>query len=194
MRKPISYVALSTLLALLPLSASAHPLLGAGFGLGSGFSHPFNGLDHMLAMIAVGLWAVQTGGRALWMVPLAFVSVMLLGGLVAYSGVQIPFVEQGIGVSVIFLGLLILSATRLTPAVSAAIVGFFALFHGYAHGAELPHMGVALTYTAGFAVATAALHGTGLAAGHWLMQGRGRHLIRYMGAAIALGGVSLFAM
>jgi len=194
MRKSISYVAVSALLALLPLSASAHPLLGAGFGLGAGLSHPFSGFDHMLAMVAVGLWAVQTGGRALWMVPLAFVSVMLLGGVVAYSGVQIPFVEQGIGVSVIFLGLLILSATTLTPAVSAAIVGFFALFHGYAHGAELPHLSVALSYSAGFAVATAALHGLGLAAGHWMLQGRGRNLIRYMGAAIALGGVSLFAM
>ena len=193
MKRSIVWLAVSALLALLPMTASAHMVLGTGFGLGAGMGHPFSGLDHMLAMVAVGIWAIQMGGRAIWMVPLAFVSVMLLGGVIAYSGIPLPFVEQGIGVSVIFLGLLILAAVSLPPAMSAAIVGFFALFHGYAHGAELPHLGAAFSYSLGFVLATAALHGAGLVAGHWLMQGRGQNLLRYTGGLIALGGVALFA-
>lgn len=194
MKKSLSWFSVCALFFLVPVSASAHTLLGGGFGLQAGISHPFSGLDHMLAMVAVGIWAVQTGGRSVWMVPLSFVTVMLLGGLMAYMGVHLPFVEQGIGISVIFLGLLILSAVTLTPALGSALVGVFALFHGYAHGAELPHLSVAMSYTAGFVFATALLHGAGLVAGHWLKQGRAQVALRYLGGAIALGGAYLFAV
>lgn len=193
MKKSLSWFSVCALFLLLPVTASAHTLLGSAFGLQAGISHPFSGLDHMLAMVAVGIWAIQAGGRSVWMVPLSFVSVMLLGGLLAYVGIQLPFVEQGIGISVIFLGLLILSAVTLSPALGSALVGVFALFHGYAHGAELPHLSVAFSYMAGFVFSTALLHGAGLAAGHWLKQGRARIALRYLGGAIALSGVYLFA-
>lgn len=155
----------------------------------AGVSHPFFGADHILAMVAVGLWAAQIGGRALWAVPAAFVSMMAAGFLLALSGVDLPFVEPAILASVIGLGLLVGLAVRLPVAASAAIVAVFALFHGHAHGGELGEAG-ALAFGAGFVVATAVLHALGIGLG--LAIGRfGPRIAQALGIATALAGLSL---
>lgn len=155
----------------------------------AGVSHPFFGADHILAMVAVGLWAAQIGGRALWAVPAAFVSMMAAGFLLALSGIELPFVEPAILASVVGLGLLTGLAVRLPVAASAAVVGVFALFHGHAHGGELGSAG-ALAFGAGFVVATAILHMAGIGLG--LVIGRfGPKLGMALGLATAAAGVSL---
>ncbi|CUB04103.1 HupE/UreJ family protein [Marinomonas fungiae] len=157
----------------------------------SGFLHPMGGLDHLLAMIAVGLWAASMGGRALWTVPMAFVAMMLLGGGAAMAGLEVPFVEQGILLSVMVLGVLVLGAKRLPVAACAAIAGGFAVFHGVAHGMEMPANGTAAQYALGFAVATTALHLVGLGFGQ-LMARIGTPLVtRLSGSAIAVLGLLL---
>ncbi len=130
----------------------------------AGFTHPLAGLDHLLAMVAVGLWAAQAGGRARLLVPAAFVTTMAAGFALAVSGVGLPFVEPAILASVVALGLLVAMAVRLDLALSAAVVGVFALFHGHAHGAELGAAGAA-AFGLGFAVATALLHAAGIGLG-----------------------------
>src|SRR5262245_40106811 len=120
-----------------PRSASAHTGIGPGHDLLHGLQHPLTGLDHILAMFAVGLWAVQRGGRAVWLVPLTFVLVMTIGGAIGISGVSLPFVEPGIVLSVVILGVFVAAAVRLPLPVSASIVGLFAIVHGYAHGTEI---------------------------------------------------------
>lgn len=135
----------------------------------AGMSHPFLGIDHVLAMIAVGIWAFQIGGRALAGVPLAFVGCMAVGFVLALSGVALPFVEPAILASVVALGLLVAAAVRLPAGACAAVVGAFALFHGHAHGAEIGAAS-ALTYGAGFVAATALLHVVGLGAGLGLQK------------------------
>lgn len=155
----------------------------------AGLFHPLSGADHILAMVAVGLWASQIGGRALLAVPAAFVGTMALGFLLAVSGIDIPFVEPAILASVIGLGLLVATAARLPVAASAAVVGLFALFHGHAHGGELGAAG-ALQFGLGFLVATAALHAAGVGLG--IALGRmGPLVTRLLGAATALGGAAL---
>ena len=155
----------------------------------AGLSHPLSGADHILAMVAVGLWASQIGGRALLAVPAAFVGTMALGFLLAVSGIDIPFVEPAILASVIGLGLLVATAARLPVAGSVAVVGLFALFHGHAHGGELGAAG-ALQFGLGFLVATAALHAAGVGLG--IALGRmGPLVTRLLGAATALGGAIL---
>ena len=178
-------------LVLLPLSALAHTGVGHTSGIGAGFGHPLGGLDHLLAMLAVGLWAAQMGGRALWLVPSAFVGVMLVGGGLAVSGIQLPFVEQGIIASVLVLGLLIAVAFKLPPLTSALVVGSFALFHGFAHGAEMPLAAGAASYTFGFALGTALIHVTGAAGGLLLHRLKVANLVRLAGGAIALSGLYL---
>src|SRR6266404_6118289 len=118
--------------------AHAHWVPGDVHGFGSGFAHPLHGLDHVLAMIAVGLWAAQLGGRARWLVPASFVGVMALGGTLAMAGLRVPFLEAGILLSVLVLGILIAVAARFPLAGSMAIVGIFAFFHGHSHGMEMP--------------------------------------------------------
>lgn len=157
----------------------------------AGFSHPLFGMDHILVMIAVGLWAAQIGGRAFWAVPAAFVTMMAIGFGLAVAGVSLPFVEPVILASVVALGLLVAMAVRLDPAISAAIVAVFALFHGHAHGGELGAAG-ALPFAVGFVIATALLHVAGIALG--LGIGRiagGAALTRALGGATALAGVAL---
>ncbi|MCV3738087.1 HupE/UreJ family protein [Rhizobium sp. TRM96647] len=157
----------------------------------AGFSHPLFGMDHILVMIAVGLWAAQIGGRAFWAVPAAFVTMMAIGFGLAVAGVSLPFVEPVILASVVALGLLVAMAVRLDPAISAAIVAVFALFHGHAHGGELGAAG-ALPFAAGFVIATALLHVAGIAIG--LGIGRiagGATLTRILGGSTALAGVAL---
>ena len=171
--------------------ALAHTGIEHAVSFASGFAHPWTGLDHMLAMVAVGLWAGLNGGRALWAWPAAFVGVMLAGGALGIAGVPLPLVEPGILASVIVLGLLVLAAARLPVALGAALVAVFALLHGHAHGAELPSGAAAATYAAGFALATALLHALGLGIAHLCRSDRRQLIVRGAGAAVAVAGVAL---
>ncbi|HSX76669.1 MAG TPA: HupE/UreJ family protein [Shinella sp.] len=157
----------------------------------AGFSHPLFGLDHILVMVAVGLWAAQIGGKALWGVPAAFVTTMAVGFGLALSGVDLPFVEPAILASVVALGLLVAMAVKLDMVASAAIVAVFALFHGHAHGGELGSAG-ALQFGIGFVAATALLHiaGIGLGLGIARLSG-GAIAARIIGAVTALAGLVL---
>lgn len=175
----------------LPGMALAHTGVDHATGFKNGILHPISGIDHLLAMIAVGLWAAQLGGRGYWAVPATFVTVMVVGGGLGFAGVPVPLTEEGILVSILVLGLLIAGAFQLPTLLSMAIVGLFALFHGYAHGAEMPaSMGTA-SYTAGFALATALLHVLGIGLGMLIQRTRLLTLNRWVGGAIAFTGVYL---
>jgi len=156
-----------------------------------GLLHPFTGLDHVLAMVAVGLWASQLGGRALWLLPLTFPAVMAVGAALGLSGVALPWVEIGIAGSVMVLGAVVALALRPSLAISIPLIAAFALLHGYSHGIELPAGASALSYGAGFIVATLVLHAVGIATG--LIAGRlpVRFAARTAGGAIAVLGVTL---
>jgi urease accessory protein len=168
-----------------PALAWAHPGHGDG-GFWPGLLHPFSGADHLLAMVAVGLWAARMGGRARWAVPLAFVLAMLAGAAAGFAGVQVPAVESMVAASVLVLGLLVATGVRPGAVVGAAVCALFAVFHGLAHAAELPVGATALAYGAGFALATALLHASGVFTGLW-MQKRWR-AAPWVGAPIALAG------
>ncbi|RRY10112.1 HupE/UreJ family protein [Brucella anthropi] len=187
---------IAVLLSLMAGPAFAHLNPAEHGSFAAGFTHPLSGADHILAMVAVGLWASMLGGRALVVVPLSFVGVMLLGFVAALGGVSLPYVEPVILASVIVLGLLVAMAFRASTLTAALIVGFFAFFHGYAHGGEIGSAAF-LSYGAGFALATALLHaagiGVGLAAGR-LLQGRtGQIVMRIAGGFAALSGLYLMA-
>jgi urease accessory protein len=177
-------------LSLLPVVAQAHPGHGVT-GFNAGLEHPISGLDHILAMVAVGLWAVQLGGRAIWMVPLSFVGAMIAGGALGMAHVPLPFVEHGILASVLILGLLIALAARLPLGASMAVVGVFALFHGHAHGADMPGTSAVLGYGFGFALATTLLHGAGMSVGFLARKAAQTQWVRLAGVAIALAGMFL---
>jgi urease accessory protein len=151
----------------------------------AGFVHPFTGLDHLLAMIAVGLWAAQLGGRWTWAVPLAFVGSMALGGALGFGGVELPFVEPMIAASVLVLGLLVAMRVQLRWS-GLALVGVFALFHGSAHAVEMPGDAARIVYVAGFALATALLHAAGVELGSLPRA-------RWAGVPVALAGIWLLA-
>ena len=178
----------------IPSFAYAHVVAGETSGLLHGVTHPFIGLDHLCAMLAVGLWAAQMGGRAAWLVPLTFVSVMALGGVLGMNAVPLTFAEQGIVMSLLVLGVLLAAAIRLPLVASAAVVGVFAVFHGYAHGAEMPQNASGLAYAAGFMLSTALLHASGISVA-WFAGKTGRaQWLRLAGVAITLcGGGLLFA-
>lgn len=179
-------------LAALPAIVATPALAHVGHethGLAAGLAHPLAGADHLLAMLAVGLWAAALGGRAVLAVPAAFVGAMLAGFGLALAGVALPAVEPTILASVVVLGLAVAAAVRPSPAVAAALVGGFALFHGHAHGAELGSAG-ALAFGAGFAGSTALLHGAGIGLGTLLAHGR---VVRLLGAGTALAGAALIA-
>jgi urease accessory protein len=183
---------LLTALLFVPTLAHAHTGIGDPNGFAHGFQHPLFGLDHLLAMIAVGLWAAQIGGRALWAVPLTFVAVMAMGGALGISGVPVPFVEQGIATSILLLGLLIALAVRLPLGFSIPLVALFAICHGHAHGAEMPVNASGFAYAAGFAIATAFLHATGIGLGVLIQRTTPVAVLRATGAAIAVAGVTFF--
>ena len=177
----------------LTLAASpsfAHIGVGVTSSFAAGFQHPLFGLDHVTVMIAVGLWAALKGGRALWAWPAAFVGVMLVGGALGMAHVPIPLVEPGILASVVALGLLVAVAADLPIGVGAIIIGAFALLHGHAHGTEVPENAGGLEYIAGFALATAGLHGIGIAMALGLGT-RFRGLVRAAGALCAVIGLGL---
>ena len=185
-------LAITVLLA--PSVALAHPGHGGDSSLLSGFVHPFGGIDHLLAMTAVGLFAAHLGGRALWAVPATFVAVMALGGVFGAVGVSLPFTEAAIALSVLVFGFVIFSG--MTPPVLAAmaLVGIFAAFHGHAHGAEMPVGASGAVYGIGFMAATALVHGFGIALGFAIGrfdEAQGRLAMQTCGAAIALIGAGL---
>lgn len=175
-----------------PTLAMAHTGHGEVSGFVQGFAHPMGGLDHILAMVMVGILAAQLGGRALWLVPASFVVVMALGGGLGFLVPGLPLIELGIALSIVVLGAAVaFNLTAPVPAVMA-LVGFFAVFHGAAHGAEMPETVGGLAYGAGFVVATALLHVVGLACGLLLGLGyaaKGTALVRSLGGAASLAGV-----
>jgi len=179
---------------MLPAMASAHPgLHGHTHGFANGLAHPFSGLDHFLAMTAVGLWAVQRGGKAIWMMPLAFISVMALGGMLGMAGFgQFPMIDQAIAASVLIMGIFIATATRMPAAPGIFIIGLFAMFHGYAHGAEMPATASGLMYGLGFVLATAILHALGISIGVAAQRMNAMKMVRAAGYIIAVCGIGLF--
>lgn len=187
--KKYTFSLVTMVLALTALPASAHTLAGTTGVFGSGLVHPFLGIDHLLAMLAVGLWAVQLGGSAVWKIPLAFVVTMLLGA--GLAGVDLPFVETVIAASVLVLGLAITLQWRLAPLLASLMVALFALFHGHAHGSAMPVTASPLTYFAGFAAATLVLHVLGAASGYLLFQRSQAVLVRAGGMTLAGAGLWL---
>lgn len=177
--------------------SAASPALahtGVGFigesGLAAGFLHPLLGLDHLLAMLGVGIWGAQLGGRAIWLVPASFVAVMVAGAALALSGAALPMVELGIGGSVLIMGGLIALGTRMPLPLAMGLVGLFALFHGHAHGTELPGFAHPAAYGAGFVLATMLLHAAGFGIACALRTQANRLPFRAGGAVMAAVGGS----
>lgn len=176
--------------AALAAPAEAHTFGAAGAGLAEGAAHPISGLDHLMAMVAVGLWGAQTGGRARWAMPLAFVAAMVLGGALGMTGFVLPGVETGIAGSVLILGALIALAARMPLAAGLGLIALMGVFHGHAHGAEMPETASPLLYALGFVAVTAALHAAGVIAGTaalkavWMSRA-----LRLAGAAVAVSGL-----
>lgn len=173
-------------------AAWAHPGHMVGTGFGAGFLHPFTGLDHLLAMTAVGLWAAQRGGRLMFLIPASFVTMMVVGAIAGAAGLTLPLVEPGILGSIVVFGLLIALDARLSAIAGMAIVGAFALFHGYAHAVEMPAQASLASFGSGMVVSTLALHATGIGLG-WLSARFPRIALRTAGAGIALAGVGLLS-
>jgi urease accessory protein len=175
--------------------AFAHVGVGPIDTVSQGFLHPLSGIDHILAMVAVGLYAASLGGSALWLVPAAFVGTMIFGGIIGYEGYPLPLVEEGIGASVIVMGVAIASGVKLPTIAAMALVGLFALFHGHAHGSEGAGLGVSsLPYAAGFIIATASLHMAGITLGFGLdrLGDRPSKILRRTAGVIgALAGVGI---
>ena len=177
-----------------PAAALAHPGHDGAGGLVHGFVHPVTGIDHVLAMIAVGVLAALYGGRALWLVPTSFLVAMAAAGAIGMAGIPVQIVEAGIGLSVVVLGLMIAFQIKPPTLVAMVVVGFFALFHGYAHGSEMPNGAAGLSFAAGFLIATALLLSAGVGLG-LLLQRRtlSRRLIQAGGGAMALVGIAVLA-
>jgi len=172
-----------------PALALAHVEAGRAEGFLAGLHHPVSGLDHVLAMVAVGLWGAQLGASAIWILPVAFPVVMALGGMLGLLGVPLPGVEVGIAVSAIVLGVAVSAAWRPPLLAAAVVVGLFAVFHGHAHGTELPAGASGLTYSLGFVAATGLLHAVGIGIGTIARWPRGRLALRAAGAAVAAAGM-----
>ncbi|MGE0226502.1 MAG: HupE/UreJ family protein [Acetobacteraceae bacterium] len=178
---------------LAPAVAMAHTGSHAG-GLMHGFAHPVSGFDHILAMLMVGAFAWQLGGRALWLVPASFVTLMAVGGALGAAGLAVPFVEIGIALSVVVLGAVVALGVRAPLAAAMAVVGLFALFHGHAHGAEMPAETGAFGYAAGFMIATALLHVAGISIGALtgsVHTGRAAITVRTAGGIASAAGIGL---
>jgi urease accessory protein len=179
----------SALLA--PTTVLAHNPGGVAGGFASGFMHPLTGIDHILAMVAVGIWGAQLGAPAIWALPVAFPLVMSVGGAMGVRGVPLPGVEIGIAASALLLGLMIFSESRPSLLAAALLVGFFAIFHGYAHGKELPHAANPLAYGVGFVLATGLLHVSGITVGLIHRWSLGARVLRFAGGIISLAGLFL---
>ena len=193
MNRPTRIIASAAVMGLaLTAPAFAHTGIGAhSHGFAAGFLHPLMGLDHLLAMVGVGVWAAQLGKRATWLVPAAFVAVMIAGSGLALSGVAMPMVELGIAGSVLVIGALIAFGARMPLALAMGLAGLFALFHGHAHGTELPGFAHPAAYGVGFVIATALLHGAGVGIALAVRQHAAKLPFRVAGAAMALVGGGL---
>ena len=181
---------------LAPGIALAHTGHGATGGFVHGFVHPIFVMDHVLAMVAVGLFAGQIGGRALWLVPAAFVGVMGLGGALGVAGVTIPAVEIGIALSVVVLGAAVAFRLKAPVVLAMLLVGVFAVFHGHAHGTEMPETMAGIAYGAAFMLATALLHGVGIGLGFVAAkaaEAKGALLVRGVGGAMSVFGLVILA-
>ena len=174
---------------LLTTPAQAHIQQGQAIGFVTGLEHPWSGLDHVLAMIAVGIWGAQLGNPALWILPVTFPMVMSLGAMMGLLGIPLPGIEIGIAVSAILLGAMVLGEVRPKLYIAAVMVGFFAIFHGHAHGTELPAGQSGLLYSMGFVIATGVLHGIGILIGTIHRWPAGKMALRGAGAFIAVMGV-----
>jgi urease accessory protein len=185
----LQFIILGLIMLLLAPHAYAHTGIGPHNGWMHGFMHPLAGLDHVLAMLAVGLWATQTGGRAVWVVPLTFVTVMVLGGFLGMMTPALTFIEHGIAISLLVSGVLIVAALRLPLVASAFLVGLFALCHGYAHGDEMPQNISAFSYSAGFTLATVWLHLCGIGIALFIKRLGHIYWLRLTGIVVAgVGG------
>jgi len=173
--------------------ASAHEVSG-NFqgGFASGFAHPFYGWDHVAAMVAVGIWGAFLGRPAIWILPITFPIVMAVGGALAIAGIPLPLIEQGIAASSLVIGLAILAAWRAPLSLAALIVAAFAIFHGHAHGTELPHATDPTAYAVGFVLATELLHIAGILFGLLADRPKGALILRGSGGVIAVLGVGFF--
>ena len=180
--------ALAVSTALYASSAWAHVEQGRAAGFLAGVHHPVSGLDHVLAMVSVGLWGAQLGPPAVWLLPVTFPMVMALGSLLGLMGAPLPGVEAGIALSAILLGLAVLSEWRPPVWAGGAVVGAFAIFHGHAHGTELPEGASGLLYSVGFVVATGTLHALGIAVGVIHRWAWGRATLRAAGALVGAAG------
>jgi urease accessory protein len=193
-RARAAWLRLSSLLLLAwlaaPPSLLAHQRGGEARGFLSGLSHPVSGADHIVAMIAVGLWGAQLGPPAVWLLPVTFPMVMAFGGTLGLLGVKIPGIEIGIALSAIGLGAAVLFEARPKLGIAAVLVGFFAIFHGHAHGTELPPGANGILYSIGFVIATGLLHATGIGIGLIHRWPAGKAALRVAGAGIALAGLT----
>ena len=180
--------AIAIMLGVPASSAMAHVESGQAAGAATGFLHPMSGLDHVLAMVAVGLWGAQLGAPAIWLLPVTFPMVMAMGGFLGLLGIPLPGIEVGIAASALLLGVAVMTERRPPLLAAAALVGFFAIFHGYAHGRELPPGESALLYSLGFVVATGCLHATGIAIGAIHRWPAGQVALRIAGGAVGLAG------
>jgi len=173
-----------------PSSAFAHVERGQASGFVAGFQHPWSGLDHILAMVAVGLWGVQLGNPAIWLLPVTFPMMMSLGAMMGLLGIPLPGIEIGIAFSAILLGAVVFGEVRPRLVIAAVIVGFFAVFHGHAHGTELPPGQSGLLYSMGFVIATGILHGMGITVGLIHRWPLGQLVLRGAGALITVMGIT----
>jgi len=176
-------------LCLWPVAAWAHTEHGEAVGFASGFHHPWSGWDHLLAMVAVGIWGAQLGPPAIWLLPVTFPLVMAFGGFLGLIGVRLPGVEFGVAASALLLGIMVCLEARPKLIWAAVLVGLFGLYHGHAHGTELPPGQSGMLYSMGFVVATGCLHGVGITLGLAHRWKPGRMSLRVAGAAIALLGL-----
>lgn len=177
-------------LALSSNLAVAHTGEGISGGFLSGLAHPVFGWDHVVAMVAVGLWGAVLGRPAIWILPIVFPLVMAFGAALGVAGISVPYIETGIALSGIVLGLLIVFLIKTPMPVAAVLVGLFAIFHGYAHGTELPDAANPIAYAVGFVTATGLLHLAGILFGTLMASEAGKWVVRAGGAVIALVGVS----
>ena len=181
---------LSLVLITLPGLVFAHAPEGAGGGFLTGFLHPIMGFDHLVAMVAVGLWGAFLGDRALWILPIVFPTIMAVGAAIGILGLEIPLVEFVIALSGVVLGALIALRFRAPLAIAMVLVGIFAIFHGYAHGLEMPEQISAMTYGAGFVIGTGLLHLAGIGLGFATRLPRGELLVRGCGGVISVVGLT----
>lgn len=187
--RSLHYIAITAVLLVFTALANAHEGTGLAGGFSSGFMHPILGWDHVIAMVAVGLWGAFLGYPAIWILPIVFPLVMAFGGALGVMGVPIPAVETGIALSAIVLGVMVAAAARPHVWIAAVIVGIFAIFHGHAHGTELPGAANPIAYSLGFVIATGLLHLCGITFGALSQWPAGKMLVRAGGGAIALAGL-----